>query len=360
MQRQQQQHDCHNCQCCADARAAATAAAEAAVRKERAAATQIRRRLEAETAALSKERKQFETYKTAELERVKAAATKASRQRHRDYLAEGARLRASTKENVSQEKLELEKLRVELERERQEASNVAGHYRNEMEKLKKQIARLEKENLDLKQTINGFLATKERKGYQEQTRSGNSGGGNGGGSNSSSNSNAASVLAPPPHTHDKPTTTRRNTKVEPQREDAHRTIKHPNGAVTHHLPSGDIVTTFSNGDVKQERVRDNRVEYMYREIGVWQVSHSPPSAVETFYFSDGRVETHFGNECGRWKEVAMPNGVALQMKIRNKDGVGGEEGEEEQVAVAVTELRPETLLPPPTELVVWIDTQIFD
>ena len=147
-----QTHDCHTCQCCTELRQNYENA-ETTARQERAAAAHLRRRLEGESAKLAKERREFDEYKESEVSKMQSAVVDAARRRQRDRLAEGARERAATRECSTQGKLEMESLRAALESERREFGRLEGRHRLEMERLRRQVARLERENAELKAAI---------------------------------------------------------------------------------------------------------------------------------------------------------------------------------------------------------------
>lgn len=81
--------------------------------------------------------------------RVQAEAAAAAHRQYRDRLAEGSRQRAAAKESTQKEKLEVETLRAQLEAERRDAGRNEGRHRLEVERLRRQISRLERENAEL-------------------------------------------------------------------------------------------------------------------------------------------------------------------------------------------------------------------
>jgi hypothetical protein len=95
------------------------------------------------------------------------------------------------------------------------------------------------------------------------------------------------------------------------------------------------------------------IQYFFKEVSVWQVSH-PASGIETFYFPNGRVESHVPDPTRKEqeengthtlsieKETLLPGGAGV---LRSIDG-----GESRQVPVKIASLRKETLLPRPVPL----------
>ncbi len=121
-------------------------------------------------------------------------------------------------------------------------------------------------------------------------------------------------------------------------------VRYPNGTIQRTWPDGHISTTFINGDIKQE-LPSGTIEYFFKEVSVWQVSHLD-SGIETFYFPNGRVESHlpFAREDGSCveKETLLPGGAGA---LRTFDG-----SDSRQLPVKISSLRKETLLPRPVPL----------
>lgn len=79
------------------------------------------------------------------------------------------------------------------------------------------------------------------------------------------------------------------------------------------------------------------VEYFYEAVGVWQRTHA--SGIETFYFPNGKIESHMPDG---GKEALMPEGSGAVRALQE----GGVE-----VPVPVSTLHKETLLPKPMQLI---------
>ena len=121
-------------------------------------------------------------------------------------------------------------------------------------------------------------------------------------------------------------------------------VRFPNGTIQRTWLDGHIATTFINGDIKQE-LPSGTIEYYFKEVSVWQVTH-PNTGVETFYFPNGRVESHLpSSSCGVQgckKETLLPGGAGALRTFTGSEG--------KQVPVKISSLRKETLLPRPMPL----------
>ena len=88
------------------------------------------------------------------------------------------------------------------------------------------------------------------------------------------------------------------------------------------------------------------VEYYFSEVSVWQVSH--PSGIETFYFPNGRVESHLP---GDGREILLPGGQgAMQAFVGGSNDTTTGSNLNTEVPVSVKSLRKETLMPMPVVL----------
>jgi centromere protein J len=71
-----------------------------------------------------------------------------------------------------------------------------------------------------------------------------------------------------------------------------RETRFANGSLRRALPGGATLTRFANGDLKQE-LPGGTVQYWYREVASWQVTH--PNGVDVYHFPSGQVRA--GSPC---------------------------------------------------------------
>ncbi|KAG7668094.1 putative Centromere protein J [Nannochloris sp. 'desiccata'] len=374
-------HDCANCECCAQLRQNLEVT-EAASRQDKAAAAHLRRRLEQEMAKVTKERRDFEAYKEEELKNIRAAAEEIAHKQQRDRLAEGARQRAAAKDISLQDKAEAESLRAELEAARREAGKEAGRHRMEVERLRRKISRMELEVTELSAGIKAaesdraqaweesqrYKELAKKKGmawsptHQNTTQSCSSSVlgvlscspdmrssccddeySKSNRSESSASSSSAVAGAAAAAAEQGETSAAAEIKNHESTIALPEIARFPNGSIQRTWRDGHISTTFINGDIKQE-LPSGTTEYFFKEVSVWQVSH-PTTGVETFYFPNGRVESHLPvGEDGSsvQKETLLPGGAGA---LRTFDG-----GDSRQLPVTVASLRKETLMPRPVPL----------
>lgn len=89
-----------------------------------------------------------------------------------------------------------------------------------------------------------------------------------------------------------------------------RETRFANGSTRRALPEGATLTRFANGDLKQE-LPCGTVQYFYREVASWQVTH--PSGVEVYHFPSGQVRPVAATAVAR---VAWPAAAALEVGSR--------------------------------------------
>ena len=308
-------------------------------------------------------------FQEEELKNIRAAAEEIAHKQHRDRLAEGARQRAAAKDISLQDKAEAESLRAEFEAERREAGKEAGRHRMEVERLRRKISRLEVEVTELSAGIKAaendrVHAWKEAQRYKELAKEKEMAWPPAHQQNEtqSCSSSVHGVLGCSPDMRssccdDEYVKSNRSDSsasfsaaAEEEKDKIHECtialpeiVRFPNGTIQRTWRDGHISTTFINGDIKQE-LPSGTIEYFFKEISVWQVSH-PTTGVETYYFPNGRVESHLtGVEEGSCllKETLLPGGAGA---LRTLAG-----GDSRQLPATVASLRKETLLPKPVPL----------
>jgi len=109
----------------------------------------------------------------------------------------------------------------------------------------------------------------------------------------------------------------------------------PNGTVRRSWLDGHAVTSYGNGDVKQE-YPSGIVEYFYKAVQCWQVTHV--SGIEVFYFPGGRVEAH------------LPSGAKESLLDGGAGALHTLPGSSESVSVPHTMLCREVMAPCPVLL----------
>ena len=132
---------CFTCQSTKEASVRETTAA----RRERAAAVQMRRRLEAMLENLKKERKDFEKYKDQVMESIKAKESEISWKENRNRLAEESRRRASHMKTADATSEDLRQLETSLQRAREESARWKQKYESEVSSLRRQMFELQKQ-----------------------------------------------------------------------------------------------------------------------------------------------------------------------------------------------------------------------
>jgi hypothetical protein len=322
------------------------------------------------------------------MKKIRAAAEEVAHKQHRDRLAEGARQRAAAKNISLHDKAEADALREELEAERREAGKEAGRHRMEVERLHRKISRMEVQISELtagiktaesekvyawgkmqrrKELVQKREVTWQNNNQKEScTRRESSSssvvaviGGSPGADSSccedhntpgidqfdssaccSSAASPSNSVAVPAEDELESTPAAAKLKIENSPQPAlPEIIRYPNGTIQRTWPDGHISTTFINGDIKQE-LPSGTIEYYFKAVSVWQVTH-PTSKIETFYFPNGRVESHL--PVGGEKETLLPGGAGA---LRTDSG--GDSSR--QLPVSVSSLKKETLMPRPVPL----------